>query len=124
MRWTWAVTLLLAIWVAPRAVLTSGPPETQTFDAASVKESSTLELDEFFRTTPGRFTVTNLSVRWILRYAFRLREYQVVGAPDWTERRARARTSNRSVILVNQIFDIMRPWPSTRLTSFGNAASR
>jgi hypothetical protein len=71
MRWTWAATFLLAIWVAPRAVLTQAPSlQAQTFDAASVKESSTLELDGFFRTTPGRFTVTNLSVRWILRYAF------------------------------------------------------
>ena len=57
------------------------------FDVASVKESRSIELDGVFRSTPGRFTVTNLSVRWILRYAFRLRDYQVVGAPAWTETR-------------------------------------
>jgi len=58
-----------------------------TFDVASVKESRSIELDGVFRSTPGRFTVTNLSVRWILRYAFRLRDYQVIGAPAWTETR-------------------------------------
>jgi uncharacterized protein (TIGR03435 family) len=57
------------------------------FDAASVKESSTLELDGVFNTTPGRFTVTNLSLRWIIRYAFRLRDYQVIGAPGWADTR-------------------------------------
>ena len=78
-------SLLLAVALcAPAAVLTQPSP---AFDVASVKESESLELDGVFRNTPGRFTVTNLSVRWILRYAFRLRDYQVIGAPGWTETR-------------------------------------
>jgi uncharacterized protein (TIGR03435 family) len=80
--------LFVALFCAPPAVLTQdGPPRNLAFDVASVKESESLELDGVFQGTPGRFTVTNLSVRWILRYAFRLRDYQVIGAPAWTETR-------------------------------------
>jgi uncharacterized protein (TIGR03435 family) len=79
--------LLLAVLLgAPAAVRTqNAPAQNLTFDVASVKESESLELDGVFQNTPGRFSVTNLSVRWILRYAFRLRDYQVIGAPAWTE---------------------------------------
>ena len=58
-----------------------------TFEVASVKESDSLDLDGVFQATRGRFAVKNLSVRWMLRYAFRLRDYQVIGAPAWTEQR-------------------------------------
>jgi uncharacterized protein (TIGR03435 family) len=80
--------LVAAVLGAPAAVLTQGgPAPSLAFDVASVKESESLELDGVFQNTPGRFTVTNLSVRWIMRYAFRLRDYQVIGAPAWTETR-------------------------------------
>ena len=80
--------LLAALLVAPAAVFTQGgPAQKLEFDAASVKESGSLELDGVFRSTPGRFVVTNLSARWIIRYAYRLRDYQAVGAPAWTETR-------------------------------------
>jgi uncharacterized protein (TIGR03435 family) len=80
---------LLAAALAGPALVTAQDATSQNvaFDVASVKESRSLELDGFFRSTPGRFTVTNLSVRWILRYAFRLRDYQVIDAPAWTETR-------------------------------------
>jgi uncharacterized protein (TIGR03435 family) len=78
---------LLAASVALQAGAAQTPAAGQAFDAASVKESRTLELDGVINTTPGRFTVTNLSVRWLIRYAFRLRDYQVIDAPGWTDTR-------------------------------------
>ena len=85
-RWApWLVVAILGTSAA--AFAQSGPTPSRAFDVASVRESQSLELDGVFRSTPGRFTVTNLSVRWILRYAFRLRDYQVVGAPAWTDTR-------------------------------------
>jgi uncharacterized protein (TIGR03435 family) len=78
---------LLAASVVVQTVVAQTPPAVMAFDAASVKESTTLALDGVFNVTPGRFTVTNLSVRWILRYAFRLRDYQVIDAPAWTDTR-------------------------------------
>src|SRR6185436_7019947 len=85
-RWApWLVVAILGTSAA--AFAQSGPTPSGAFDVASVRESQSLELDGVFRSTPGRFTVTNLSVRWILRYAFRLRDYQVIDAPAWTETR-------------------------------------
>jgi uncharacterized protein (TIGR03435 family) len=81
----WLVVAILGTSAA--AFAQSGPTPSGAFDVASVKESESLALDGVFRSTPGRFTVTNLSVRWILRYAFRLRDYQVIGMPAWTETR-------------------------------------
>jgi uncharacterized protein (TIGR03435 family) len=57
------------------------------FDVASVKQSVSLEEDGFVRFDQGRFTVTNLSARWIIRWAYALRDYQVIDAPGWTETR-------------------------------------
>jgi uncharacterized protein (TIGR03435 family) len=86
--WARAAAILLAASIAgPHAGLAQGPEPVLAFDAVSVKESQTLELDGVFNSTPGRFTVTNLSLRWIIRYAFRLRDYQVIDAPGWTETR-------------------------------------
>jgi uncharacterized protein (TIGR03435 family) len=88
MRWTLAAVLMAVTFGVRAAALTQdSPPKRLAFDVASVKESESLELDGVFRTGPGRFTVTNLSARWILRYAFRLRDYQVIDAPSWTETR-------------------------------------
>ena len=36
------------------------------FDTASVKENTSGSMDGVFRRQPGRFTVTNLSVAWII----------------------------------------------------------
>ena len=32
----------------------------------------------------GRFAVAGTPVMWPLTYAFRLKDYQIVAAPDWT----------------------------------------
>jgi uncharacterized protein (TIGR03435 family) len=79
---------LLVVFGLPIVGLTqSNQTKDLLFDVASIKESDSLDLDGVFRITPGRFTVTNLSLRWIVRFAFRLRDYQVIGAPAWTETR-------------------------------------
>jgi uncharacterized protein (TIGR03435 family) len=64
----------------------SGTP-LPTFDAASVKATpperqGRLTMD--YCSTGGRFLVAGTPVLWSLTYAFRVREYQVFGAPSWT----------------------------------------
>jgi uncharacterized protein (TIGR03435 family) len=61
--------------------------QTPAFDVASVKDNSSGSLDGVFRRQPGRFTVTNLSLQWIIRIAYGIQEYQLVNAPSWTTRR-------------------------------------
>src|SRR5262245_25643384 len=61
--------------------------QTPAFDVASIKENSSGGMDGVFRRQPGRFTVTNLSLEWIIQTAYGIREYQLVNAPSWTKRR-------------------------------------
>jgi|SRR5215471_1790512 len=76
-------------WLARSVLLVVavGISNALSFDVATIKESTSLEQDGVFRQQPGRFTVTNLSLRSIIRYAFRLREYQVVQVPSWADTR-------------------------------------
>lgn len=61
--------------------------QTPAFDVASVQENNSGGGDGVFRRQPGRFTVTNLSLEWIIQTAYGIREYQLVNAPAWTRRR-------------------------------------
>jgi uncharacterized protein (TIGR03435 family) len=61
--------------------------DTAAFEVASIHENRSGEQDGFFRFANRRFTVTNLPVRWIIRWAYDLRDYQVSGLPNWTETR-------------------------------------
>jgi uncharacterized protein (TIGR03435 family) len=60
-------------------------PNAPAFDVASVKrtpqDQHTLRTD--YCSAGGRFTVSGTPVMWSLKYAFRLKDYQVAGAPDW-----------------------------------------
>jgi len=73
---------------SPVVTATDGVPQaTQAvFDVASVKENKSGSLGGGFRQEPGRFTVTNLDLRWILQFACGVREYQLVNAPSGTRR--------------------------------------
>jgi len=85
--------IVMRIVVGSAVILTSrelqlhAEQKTHAFEVASIKESQSVEQDGVFRQLPGRFTVTNLSLRWIIRYAYQLRDYQVVQAPSWTDTR-------------------------------------
>jgi uncharacterized protein (TIGR03435 family) len=56
-----------------------------TFEAASVKpvQSGSLKL---INTPPGRFFATGQSLKSLIMFAYGMRDYQVVGGPNWVER--------------------------------------
>ena len=55
------------------------------FDAASVRESQTLEAGGSLRFMPdGGIQAQGIPVRTLIHVAFSLQPYQVVGAPDWS----------------------------------------
>jgi uncharacterized protein (TIGR03435 family) len=61
----------------------SGPP--LAFEVASVKENtSRSQGGRLSGPDPGRFTATNIPLRFLILDAFGLRDHEVVGAPDWT----------------------------------------
>ena len=60
--------------------------DTPRFEVASVRENtSASQRTVFSGPTPGRFTTTNLFLRFLLLEAFQVRDHELVGAPSWTE---------------------------------------
>ena len=76
---------VILVSAAERQAPTPTPPSAPVFEVVSIKENKTVSGDGIISgTTPGRFTVTNLAVATVIRYAFRLRNYQLLNAPEWT----------------------------------------
>ena len=70
------------------AVLSSAAQDTASplsFDVASVKQNNSGSGSSRIQDNiPGRLTITNVPVRFILLRAFELMDHQLVGAPEWT----------------------------------------
>jgi len=68
------------------SVLTQTIAAPPTFEVASVKPrtpADTHPLRFDYCQPSGRFTMLGTPVDWSLRYAYQLKDYQIVGAPDW-----------------------------------------
>ncbi len=82
--------LMVTMLVAPVAVHGQSdalPAAATAFEVASIHESRSDSQEGFFRFANGRFSVTNMPVRWIIRWAYGLRDYQVTNLPNGTETR-------------------------------------
>ena len=76
-----AALIVGLVVVASVAALAQGP----AFEVASVRENtSASQASSSSGPAPGRFTVTNVPLRFILLDAFELRDHQLIGAPEWT----------------------------------------
>jgi uncharacterized protein (TIGR03435 family) len=63
----------------------AGPADPNAqFEAASIKPVDPSFAGTRMMIQPGRMEMTGAPVRLLLRQAFRVQEYQIVGAPDWT----------------------------------------
>ena len=64
-----------------------GPPVDPNirFEVASVKPADPASSQMMMRMTPGRFDVTNLPVRMLLRQALQKPDYQIIGGPAWID---------------------------------------
>src|SRR6187397_2116622 len=70
------------------AVAVTAAQSPLAFDVASVKEySSPSETAAFgiMPPTPGRLRIVRTSLRFILHYAFQVRDHQLIGAPEWAD---------------------------------------
>lgn len=57
----------------------------QSFEVASIKPNAANDHRVMVRMQPGgRYSATGMSTRMLITQAFDLREFQVIGAPDWT----------------------------------------
>jgi uncharacterized protein (TIGR03435 family) len=83
-RFRLAAVLTLGIGGAP-ALLAQVDATKPSFEIASVKPNNSGATNSSTQTHPGgRFTATNVPVRILLREAYRLQDFQLIDAPDWT----------------------------------------
>lgn len=78
---------------APATMIVGGqPPATPPwdaphleFDVASVKVNKSGPTMMSMRPVPGTFNMTNIPLRLLLMQAYRISNYQLVGAPNWID---------------------------------------
>ena len=59
---------------------------TLAFDVASVKENHSGDGAQLFSITPdGSYRLTNATARMFIRQAYRRQDFQIAGAPSWTD---------------------------------------
>jgi uncharacterized protein (TIGR03435 family) len=64
---------------------TPEPNPLISFEAASVKPNKSGDGNAMIRRQPGgRFNAVNVSVRFLITFAYQLQGYQLVGGPGWT----------------------------------------
>ena len=83
-RFCVATALTLGIGV-PDLLAQAADSTKPSFEVASVKPNNSGASNSSTQTRPGgRFTAANVPLRILLREAYRLQDFQLVDAPDWT----------------------------------------
>lgn len=55
------------------------------FEVASVRPTQPGAHGSSLRAEHGRLTASNCSLRWLIRAAYQVRDYQLIGGPDWLD---------------------------------------
>ena len=63
--------------------LAAQTPPAPAFEVASVKPNKTGDGRVMLGLQPGRFNATNVPLRMLLRQAFNVQDFQIVGGPEW-----------------------------------------
>jgi bla regulator protein blaR1 len=84
-----AVSIVFGVIVAPtlraQSLATSTAPLPAT-EIVSVKRNFSGDRMTRIGLLPDRFTVTNVSAKYLIKFAYGVRDYQLSGAPGWTEK--------------------------------------
>jgi uncharacterized protein (TIGR03435 family) len=59
------------------------PPGGWAFEVASIKPNNSGDGRVFAQTQPGRMTMTNVTLRILIRQAYQLQDFQISGGPGW-----------------------------------------
>src|SRR5262245_64144611 len=79
---------IIFVGMSVAAAVAAAHPPPLAFDVASVKEyTSPSETAAFgiMPPTPGRMRIVRTPLRFILHYAFEVRDHQLIGAPGWAD---------------------------------------
>jgi bla regulator protein blaR1 len=80
-RVAWAVVCMMC---GVAAVLSAQLPASPAFEVASIKPNKSGDPNGSTNfQTGGRYTARNMAVRALIREAYRLQGFQIVGGPDW-----------------------------------------
>jgi uncharacterized protein (TIGR03435 family) len=79
------IVLALAATVIPFAApMAQAPAPAPAFEVASIRKNVSVSDDASVRAQPGgRLTVSNNTLRNIIRNAYNVQNYQIIGGPDW-----------------------------------------
>ena len=84
------LTLVTVMVIAAPLVAQNVPPlrdvQTASYEAASVKphdNTAAVAYASVLRSRPGEYHVVNITAAGLLQFTFRVRPYQLAGAPDW-----------------------------------------
>ena len=77
-------SILLSTGLAAFCFAQTDPP-TPAFEVAAIKVSKTSDNSSHSRTTDGRIMMDNLTLKQIILQAYRLKEYQLTGGPNWLD---------------------------------------
>jgi uncharacterized protein (TIGR03435 family) len=81
---TTTVILALALAGVTPVIRAQSTPSDPAFEVASVKANKAGDNRVMIGMQPGgRFTATNLTLLMLIRFAYQLQDFQLVGAPDW-----------------------------------------
>jgi len=60
-------------------------PQRAVFEAASVKPSDPARTESFWKVSPGRLTVQNMSLKSLIMAFYKIKQFQVTGGPKWID---------------------------------------
>jgi bla regulator protein blaR1 len=81
-----ALPIALGMLVGPRLQAQQSMMTRPSFEVASVKPNKSGDRRVMIQGQPGgRLVATNLSLRQLIRNAYQLQEFQLIGAPDWID---------------------------------------
>ena len=76
------VSLAVALSLAVLTVAAQSPP-APAFDVTSVKRNTSAAGPMTIRNTPGNLSAFNTPVSQLIRMAYQMQDFQIIGAPDW-----------------------------------------
>src|SRR4051794_30265187 len=59
------------------------PPGGWAFEVAAIKPNNSGDGRVFFQMQPGRMTMTNVTLKLLIRQAYQLQDFQITGGPGW-----------------------------------------
>lgn len=79
-----ALAATVVLFAAPMAQAPAPSQAAPAFEVASIRKNVSVSDGASVRAQPGgRLTVTNNTLRNIIRNAYNLQNYQIIGGPDW-----------------------------------------